>query len=69
MEGASRHLGRASEGRLMGRAGANTRAPRDGEEVMVSCWCEKDFVWLAVEDIRAGRTERCHRPRCAPRAD
>jgi hypothetical protein len=50
----------------MGRYGMNARAPRDGEYVMSLCWCEAEFVWIPVEQVRAGRTERCHSRDCQP---
>jgi hypothetical protein len=50
----------------MGRSGSNFRAPRDGEHVIVSCWCESDFVWLPVEEVRAGKTGSCRARDCRP---
>jgi hypothetical protein len=42
----------------------NFRAPKEGETVMVECWCQQGFVWLPVEQVRAGRTGTCGRRDC-----
>ena len=48
----------------MGKPGANGRVPRDGEEVQVECWCQRSIVWARIEEVRAGRTQKCFRTRC-----
>lgn len=47
--------------------GGNVLAPRDGEEVQVTCWCEEAIVWVRIEDIRAGITDTCGRDGCEPK--
>lgn len=40
--------------------------PHAGEDVAVTCWCERRIVKVLLDDVARGLTATCGRPGCQP---
>lgn len=45
------------------------RRERGKSTTSVTCWCERKVVAVPVEEMLAGLTRSCGKPRCAPPVD